>query len=491
MQFFPDFKTFIQIGSFSITWYAVFVLSAAMVCYSLSVRTLKKMGYKVEMLEDFFITMLPIAFLGARLWYVAFEWERYGSDLIRIFYIWEGGLAIHGGLIAAVAYGFWFFRRKGANVLRIADAIMPNLLIAQFIGRWGNFMNQEAYGSIVSESFYNGWPTFIKDHMFIAGEYRQPTFLFEGVGNLVGFVLIAFVYKKWGRKKRGDLMFAYLTWYGLVRLYVEGLRTDSLMIGDLRIAQLISILFMVVGILGIVGVFDRLFQNTYMFKKRKPVVLFDLDGTLLDSEMLIQKSFAHTFAQHRPELTSTDELQRSFFGPSLIETFRKYAVDEAEVQAMIHTYREYNHANHDELVRLIEGAENVVKTLHEQGYDLGVVSNKNHKMVEHGLRFCGIHEYFQAIVGMDDVKTPKPNPEGLIKACHDMLRGFDDLIYVGDYTSDVLAAKNMSAFSVAFVSDEKHRAELAGAKPMRMINQLSEVLTLVQEDVEWSDNSTL
>ncbi|MGL5978496.1 MAG: prolipoprotein diacylglyceryl transferase [Erysipelotrichaceae bacterium] len=491
MTFFPDFKTFVEIGSITITWYGIIVITAAWICYWLSSRTIKKMGYPSDMLEDFFITMLPIAFIGARLWYVLFELEKYLADPIKIFYIWEGGLAIHGGLIAAVVYGLWFFKRRGISPLRIADAVMPNLLVAQFIGRWGNFMNQEAYGNVVSEAFYNGWPTFIKDHMYIAGEYRQPTFLFEGIGNLIGFFLITVVYKRYGRKKRGDLMFAYIAWYGLVRLYVEGLRTDSLMLGDIRIAQLISLMFILIGILGILGVFDRIFKNTVMFRKQKPVVLFDFDGTLLDSEALIQASFIHTFQIHRPEMVLDEKTLRTFFGPTLKQTFAQYTSDETELDAMIQTYREFNYKNHDEMVSLMDGAFETVVSLHSQGYDLGIVSNKNHALVQHAITFFGMETYFQSIVGVDDVTHAKPNPEGLMKACKAMYRGHDDLIYVGDFASDIKTAKNMAAFSVAFVSDEANREAIEKEKPMVTITHLQALVDLVKENREWSDNSIL
>ena len=204
MQLFPDPKILLSIGDVHITWYAVLILTGALIAYALSLRTLKKWGYDSEILENFFVPMLLIAIVGARLYYVIFEWEQYAADPIRIFRIWEGGLAIHGGLIAGVAFGLWYFHRMKVDGLRVMDAIFPNILIAQALGRWGNFMNQEAFGRVVSESYYNGWPSFIKDQMYIGGQYREPTFLYESLANLLGFALITFVYRKHGRRKRGD-----------------------------------------------------------------------------------------------------------------------------------------------------------------------------------------------------------------------------------------------------------------------------------------------
>ena len=231
MQLFPDPKILLSIGNIHVTWYAVFILTGALIAYALSLRTLKKWGYDSEMLENFFVPMLLIAIIGARLYYVIFEWERYVADPIRIFYIWEGGLAIHGGLIAGVAFGLWYFRRMKVDGLRVMDAIFPNILIAQALGRWGNFINQEAFGRVVSESYYQGWPSFIKDQMYIGGQYREPTFLYESLANLLGFALITFVYRKHGRRKRGDLAWAYCAWYGAVRFVIESMRSDALMAG--------------------------------------------------------------------------------------------------------------------------------------------------------------------------------------------------------------------------------------------------------------------
>ena len=131
MEFFPDAKTLLSIGSLHVTWYAVLFLGGAFLAYGLSLRQLKKWGYKEELIENFFLMMFPIAIIGARLYYVIFEWNNiYIYDPIRIFYIWEGGLAIHGGIIAGVLFGIYYFRKHRCDGLRIADAIFPNVLLA-------------------------------------------------------------------------------------------------------------------------------------------------------------------------------------------------------------------------------------------------------------------------------------------------------------------------------------------------------------------------
>ena len=258
MEFFPDLQTFIRIGSLDIAWYAVLIMSGAYIAYAVSAKSLKKAGYNIADIENLFFGALITGFAGARLWYVLFyDLATSLKDPISIFMIRDGGLAIHGGLFAGVSFGYWYAKKKNLNFWHMADMIVPNILIAPAIGRWGNFMNQEAYGGIVSESFYNYFPAFIKNIMFINGEYRMPTFFFESGANIIGWLLIYFVVRKLSTRKRGDMVYAYLMWYGVTRYFIEGMRTDSLTFFHFRIAQLISLGFLFVGVLGYVGFFRR------------------------------------------------------------------------------------------------------------------------------------------------------------------------------------------------------------------------------------------
>ena len=491
MQLFPDPKILLSIGDVHITWYAVLILTGALIAYALSLRTLKKWGYDSEILENFFVPMLLIAIVGARLYYVIFEWEQYAADPIRIFRIWEGGLAIHGGLIAGVAFGLWYFHRMKVDGLRVMDAIFPNILIAQALGRWGNFMNQEAFGRVVSESYYNGWPSFIKDQMYIGGQYREPTFLYESLANLLGFALITFVYRKHGRRKRGDLAWAYCAWYGAVRFVIESMRSDALMAGSLRVAQLVSLLLVIIGISGIIGLWDRLFAKIWPFRREKPAIIFDLDGTLIDSRALVDASFVHTMHELKPSYIVTRQDKDAFFGPPLHVSFAKYFDSEAEVSHAVEIYREYNKAHHDEYVTLFDGAKEVLQELKQKGYALGVMSNKKRDVVEMGLSYTGIGQYFYAVLGGDEIDRPKPDPQGILRVCGELRHDHDDVIYVGDSPTDIEAAKNMAAFSVAFVSDASREEALKALKPCALIHKFSELSEIIKEEREWSDTTIL
>ena len=254
MHLFPDSKTFIEIGPFSIQWYAVCIMTGAVIAYLIGQYHFKKLGYDKEILSDYFVGLLVIGIIGARIWYVIFMWnELYANNPIEIFMITNGGLAIQGGVFAGLLYSYFFFKKREIPFFVAGDAIMPGVLIAQACGRWGNFFNQEAYGSEVSLSFLKSLhlPDFIIDNMYIHGQYYHPTFLYESIGCLLGFLLIIFVVKRF-QKKQGIQFFSYFVWYGFIRYFIEGLRTDSLYVFGLKTAQLVSIGFVIAGIIGII-----------------------------------------------------------------------------------------------------------------------------------------------------------------------------------------------------------------------------------------------
>lgn len=488
MKFFPDMRTFLEINFLNIhlriAWYAVLILTGAMIAYYVSIRLAKKRGYSAEILENYFVTMLPIAIIGARIWYVIFEWYRFSSNPISSLYIWEGGLAIQGGIIAAIVYSYFYFKRKGINLLRVGDCIMPNVLIAQAIGRWGNFMNQEAYGQIVNKDSLNWLPNFIKDKMYIDGHYRQPMFLIESIGNIIGWILIMFVYRKHGYKKKGDMVYAYFCWYGIVRFFVEAFRSDSLMFMGLKVAQIISIMFIVIGVLGILGVYDRLFKNYWPFKNNKPTLIFDFDGTLADSFPIIQKTFKHVFKTFPLSYEVSDEEIKTYFGPTLHDTFSKH-YEENKIDEIIEEYRRYNHEIHNEL-KPIKNAIKLLDYLKSNNYDIAVVSSKGTESLNLGLKVLNMDKYFDVVIGADDVKNHKPNPEGISRACELLHVGTDDLIYIGDTKGDIKAAKNIGAFSIV-LSKKDNKEQLAKCNPCLIVDDLADIIPRLEEDREWNE----
>lgn len=188
-------------------------------------------------LEDFLFWVLPAALIGARLWYVLFNLDYYLNYPGKILALWEGGLAIHGAFFAAVIVTYFWTRAKKINFLRFADIVSPALILGQAIGRWANYVNQEAYGT----------PTDLPWAMFIDGEYRHPTFLYESLWNLAIFLALYLFLR--ARPRRGKVFALYMVAYSVGRFVIEGFRTDSLMFGKLRVAQGVSLMLIVAGLL--------------------------------------------------------------------------------------------------------------------------------------------------------------------------------------------------------------------------------------------------
>lgn len=481
MQFFPNPSTLIQIGDFSLRWYAILILTGAFLAYYLSLRELKKMGYEASIMDDLFFGALISGVIGTRLWYVAFSDDLAGflANPFRIIATWEGGLAIQGGLILGALYGFYWTKKRKINFLRIADAIVPTILIAQAIGRWGNFANQEAFGRIVDPSFYAGWPTWFANHMLIGGSYREPTFLYESIGNIVGYLLIIYVYKKFSQVKRGDMVYAYLMWYGVLRYFIEGLRSDSLLFMGLRSAQLVSIVFVIIGLLGTLGVFRKLFP------RQKPIILFDFDGTVMDTETAVIKSYEVLYERYDKTDILTPEFKKTLMGPPLKTIFSMH-FDENKIEDLILEYREINLELHNTFVKPFEGVKEVLESLKNEGYRCGIVSSKHSDSIEYALKMHNMRDYFEVIIGLNHTTHHKPHQEPLEIGCKAMNVGHDSLIYVGDTVVDVQAASAIGAYSVVFGTNEERLEKVSAYKPNKIITSWHEFSIILQEDVEWT-----
>lgn len=236
----------IQIGPFSLYWYAILILTGLILAVFLARKESPKRGVKPDDILDLVLYAFPIGILGARAYYVIFEWSYYKDHLTEIVAIREGGLAIYGGLIAGAIVLFRFCERRLIHPLDMLDVIAPGVMVAQSIGRWGNFTNQEAYGKAVAQLDY--LPSVIREQMYIDGSYRVPTFLYESVWNLLGFLVIVWLRRQKGLLKQGEVTAFYLIWYGCGRFVIEGMRTDSLMLGAFRVSQWLSLLLVVFAV---------------------------------------------------------------------------------------------------------------------------------------------------------------------------------------------------------------------------------------------------
>ncbi|MDW0115283.1 prolipoprotein diacylglyceryl transferase [Sporosarcina saromensis] len=240
--------TAFKLGPIPIRWYGILITTGIILAFIVVQKEMVKRGMHPDFLTDLLIWAVPIAIISARIYYVIFSWDSYKDNPADIIKIWEGGIAIHGALIGAFLTTYVYTKRKGISFWKVADIAAPGILIGQIIGRWGNFINQEAHGGPVSQSFLENTmiPDWIMQQMTIKGVTYHPTFLYESLWNVVGLIIILLLRKV--RLKRGEMFFFYLTWYSIGRYFIEGMRTDSLYGGDLRAAQIVSILAIVFAV---------------------------------------------------------------------------------------------------------------------------------------------------------------------------------------------------------------------------------------------------
>ena len=236
----------VHIGTIAIHWYGIIMAFAFLSALIIAYRNALKAGINPEHILNIATIAIPAGIIGARLYYVIFQWDQYRYNWLEILAVWHGGLAIHGGLLGGILVGYLYVRKQNLSFWRMGDIVAPGVVLAQSIGRWGNFINQEAHGGPVNESFINHFPLFIKNQMFIYGNYFHPTFLYESLWDFSIFILLII---RLSRKKfQGEILLLYLGLYSIGRFFIEGLRTDSLMLGPIRIAQLVSLTLVITAI---------------------------------------------------------------------------------------------------------------------------------------------------------------------------------------------------------------------------------------------------
>lgn len=252
-----------------VAFYAMFILTGAFLAYALTEREFIKIGKKKGFVEDVFIIAFPAGILGSRLWYVWGQWdiEFANEPFWKIFAIWEGGLAIMGGALGGALAGilYVYFKRKDIPIIKALDFAVPTILVAQAIGRWGNFFNQEVYGAIADVEGWMWLPTIIREQMTISGSFRVPLFLIESMINLTGYFVIRFGFGHGLKQviKPGDQALMYLVWYGLTRGIMEPLRNPMYNMGTGGNWSLVwGWLFFAVGLMAIA-------INHLVFKPKK------------------------------------------------------------------------------------------------------------------------------------------------------------------------------------------------------------------------------
>ncbi len=239
-----------SIGNFDVKWYSVLILVGALFGYYLLQKEAKRHNFPSDFIFNLFFWTMIIGFIGARLYYVVFNWSIYQSDPLSIFKIWEGGLAIHGGILFGFLTIAFYCHRYNVNTFKITDIASVSVLLAQAIGRWGNFFNGEAHGIETTLANLQNLhiPNIIIEGLHINGHYYHPTFFYESLWCLLGVILLLIV-RKYRYLKIGQQTCIYFMWYSFGRFFIESIRTDSLMLGGFRVAQIVSIILFVIAML--------------------------------------------------------------------------------------------------------------------------------------------------------------------------------------------------------------------------------------------------
>ena len=254
-QFTSPGPILIELGPLTIRWYGLLIASAVLIGVSLSQYLAKRRNVDPNILGDLAIWLVIAAIPSARLYYVLFEWKQYAQHPDQIIAIWNGGIAIHGAILGGTLAAIIFARLQKISVWQLADLVAPSLILGQAIGRWGNFFNSEAFGDPTDLPWKLYIPLERRPLNFASYEYFHPTFLYESLWNLMVFgILITLFFrglKGSPRLKVGTIALVYMVAYSCGRVWIEGLRTDSLMIGPLRIAQIVSLTAITLGLLGL------------------------------------------------------------------------------------------------------------------------------------------------------------------------------------------------------------------------------------------------
>lgn len=228
----------------TLPWYGVLITCGVMLALLLAIHEEKRLQLKPDTMIDLAFWLIPMGLIGARIYYAAFNWQVFEDDPLSVLRIWEGGIAIYGGVIGGLIALLLFARRRKLKPFLLTDAVAPGLVLAQAIGRWGNYFNMEAYGREVTNPAMQFFPLSVQIPFGAGYTWHMATFFYESIWNLLVFLLLWFVIRK-RRAVPGTTTLWYLLLYGMGRFLIEGLRTDSLMLGSIRVSRLLSLLLVI------------------------------------------------------------------------------------------------------------------------------------------------------------------------------------------------------------------------------------------------------
>ena len=398
-----------------------------------------RQGYSVDDSTEILFFCLVFGVVGGRCFWVLQNWHEYRRYVPYVFRMRDGGFGIIGIVLADMAFTGLYLKKNNMSVFRCWDALLPGMLLMSAVARVSKAVNNQMRLVVVLD--------------------------------LLGFLLTYFVL---GHQRRGDAAAYSLMWMGVERIVscLNSLDPDA---NNILVP---AILLEGIGIVLWILLFFR--------RRQRPVILFDLDGTLMNSLPVVTECYRYLFKKYGNINDFTDMVQMEVFGPPLEVEIKKLFPD-FDTDELVEDYRQYQ-VSHDwtGVAELFPGAEDLLKDLKERGFTLGIVSSRVTASCRDWLNFFNIKKYFSLVLGGDRIGKPKPEPDGILLACEKLGKGHDSCIYVGDNGSDVIAAKRAGVYAIGFVSEPKKEVELMEAKPNSLIYQLKDISVILRAKHEWT-----
>lgn len=444
MIWFPDLSTILSVGGITIKWYVVTLLVGCICGFLYHSSVMKSHGYKQATSDDLFIIALFGALVGGRIFWVLENFKNYSMYAWYVFAIVDGGIDVLGSILMVSVLVLIYGKKHHLSFRRTMDVISVAMLIATMIARVGRALETQSVWLVVA-------------------------------CNIIEFIIVYYGMLKWTpRRKRGDAFAAILILGGLERLVAMVFDLDPLAIENVWPCILVE----ASGLL--------LWAYSRFFDKRKPVVLFDFDGTIMDSEQMIIGCFAYLYQKYGNINDFTEEIQKEVFGPPLKEELKKLFPNQ-DTEVLMSDYTNFQKSlpgRH--IVSTLPHTEEVLKKLKRQGYVLGVVTSRLTDSCEMWVKDLKLESYFNIIVGTEKYRHAKPEPDGIIEACELLNVGHDSVVYVGDNVSDVECGKNAGVYTVGFATNPTKREKIEAAKPNATILSMPELLTILDAKHDWS-----
>lgn len=443
MKWFPDLSTIVIVGGISIKWYVVTLVLGCIAAFLFLSRSMKEHGYKQTQADDIFILVILATILGGRVAWVFENLKNYSMYAWYIFAIWDGGIDILGSFILLSLVLKKYCGDRHLSFRRTMDIVSIGFMIALGISRIGRAL-----------------------------EVR--TVWFCVAFNAIELIVMFNSDKLFQTRKRGDALSLMCMLTAIDRLMAMVFKWDPLAVRNVWLCVIVEIM----------GLFWWMYSH--YLDRQKPVVLFDFDGTIMDSEQMIIGCFAYLFQKYGKLKDFTPEVQKEVFGPPLREELKKLFPDQ-DPDRLMKEYQEFQKSlpgRH--LVQPMPHMVEVLKELNQKGYIVGIVTSRLSESCETWIEDLEIEQYFKTITGTERYRHAKPRPDGIVQACEELNTGHDSVVYVGDNVSDVVAGKNAGVFTVAYVTSPEKREKIEAAGPNATIFDIRDLLKVLEEKHSWS-----